>query len=1133
MHARSLLSLFSLLVPLAACGGGGDDSTNKVAPNVELFEASPASVDAGQSTTLRYKVTEAATVRIDVMGGDNVLPSSSMVEGQIATPTLEETTTFVLTATGFTGKNATASLTVLVNKEGGPQITMFSADPTSVAAGSNTTLSWTIEGADTGRIEVAGTTLFTIPSTTLASGTFEHMPAQTTVYTLVAVSAAGVESTANVTVTVTGTTPNIRSFRATPPTIDPGMSSDLSWEVADATQVTIADDAGNTVYSGTDLTGNTTVTPTATTRYTLTASDGTNQATQNVVVSVNVPAGAMIVSFAANPASILTGQPTMLEWQVTNAPGGIEISANGAPVTTSTEATGSYGIMPLTTTTYDLVAMNPAGNAMRSTTVTVTPPTGPTILTFAANPNPVAAGGMTTLSWTTLASTQVRVLQGGTELFNTTTNVAQGTFQVSPAVNTTYVLEASDGTQSSTARAYVFAHPAPTINAFTVTPTQISGSTPVTVAWDVSNYAQLMLTQDGAPVPGFAVPTSTAAAINNSGSLTVTVTQATLFQLTAISAGGTQMRQVQVGDGVVGQEMEPNDDFQTANPFDNGGLISGEISPAGEIDIFRIMVPQDGNVRAETSDGMGGCATDTVIGLFDDAGNLITADDNSGTSPCSLIDPVADPTAGNLPAGTYYVAVVHADQTAGVGTYVLNIRIAGPMCGNSIVETVEQCDFGDLNNGDGCSSTCQLEINPTVISGTGGNVTVNLTGPTSIAIIQVDVQEGQAISAIAADVGGTTCNSVDTALNLGDSNFLLLGGKQDGGPVGTAGNCASIDYPADAFGADLAAGSYYLVVFNEGTTNGQVQVSVTIQNAVCGNGLVESRTEQCDDGNLTPGDLCDATCNVEVTSTISLPNANPVSVTGALTTAPFANLIQINVTADTYVRVETFAPNQAGGCDNDDTVIDLYDGAFNFLGGDDEGGINSCSAFNEFAPWTRLSVGTYYLTIYDYLQDTPIPAYEVVFTSVSPGANPPTIEVEANDTQATANPTGLTGAGTRTVHGQIDPTGDDDVYSFVVPAGQTVMVSARTYDALGQPAACTPTTDLNDTRLFLETEGVEATAEGTGELAFNDDISATQWCSAIPPTAVTAGAQDATFYVRVQGYNDADTRYYFMDITVQ
>ena len=36
--------------------------------------------------------------------------------------------------------------------------------------------------------------------------------------------------------------------------------------------------------------------------------------------------------------------------------------------------------------------------------------------------------------------------------------------------------------------------------------------------------------------------------------------------------------------------------------------------------------------------------------------------------------------------------------------------VTSPVCGNGIIESGEQCDDGNLVDGDGCSSTCQIEI---------------------------------------------------------------------------------------------------------------------------------------------------------------------------------------------------------------------------------------------------------------------------------------------------------------------------------------------------------------------------------------------------------------------------------------
>ncbi len=47
-----------------------------------------------------------------------------------------------------------------------------------------------------------------------------------------------------------------------------------------------------------------------------------------------------------------------------------------------------------------------------------------------------------------------------------------------------------------------------------------------------------------------------------------------------------------------------------------------------------------------------------------------------------------------------------------------SIVIVTPTCGNGTLETPEECDDGGVDNGDGCSSTCQLEsVNPALCAG--------------------------------------------------------------------------------------------------------------------------------------------------------------------------------------------------------------------------------------------------------------------------------------------------------------------------------------------------------------------------------------------------------------------------------
>jgi cysteine-rich repeat protein len=55
--------------------------------------------------------------------------------------------------------------------------------------------------------------------------------------------------------------------------------------------------------------------------------------------------------------------------------------------------------------------------------------------------------------------------------------------------------------------------------------------------------------------------------------------------------------------------------------------------------------------------------------------------------------------------------------------YWLFPSIAGPVCGNNIIESGEECDDGNTANGDGCSSTCQTEEEEVPPTGGGGGVT--------------------------------------------------------------------------------------------------------------------------------------------------------------------------------------------------------------------------------------------------------------------------------------------------------------------------------------------------------------------------------------------------------------------------
>ncbi|HEY4751651.1 MAG TPA: hypothetical protein VIH37_00090, partial [Candidatus Limnocylindrales bacterium] len=263
---------------LTASNAGGT-TTAKVtvavkdtAPVIHSFASIPNNIQAGDSAQIIWDVTGAATLSIAA----DVGPSPGVVTGATGsipvTPAV--TTLYTMTATSAGGTVTTSVTQILVagGAAQGPQIAAFAASPATIARGDSTTLSWTVTGADS--VSIA-------PEPGAVTGTSATVsPAQTTTYTLTATSTYGTV-TQTATVTVTGpTAPTINAFAATPAFITAGQSSNLTWSVSGADSIQIAPDIGE--VTGTSRT----VTPAATTAYTLTATNANGSSTATAVVTL-------------------------------------------------------------------------------------------------------------------------------------------------------------------------------------------------------------------------------------------------------------------------------------------------------------------------------------------------------------------------------------------------------------------------------------------------------------------------------------------------------------------------------------------------------------------------------------------------------------------------------------------------------------------------------------------------------------------------------------------------------------------------------------------------------------------------------------------------------------------------------
>lgn len=249
-------------------------------PVINSFTVSPPVVSCPElpctvNVTLNWNVGEADTLSIN-KGIGPVTDQRLLEAGNITTSSPPQaTTTYTLTATNSSG-SITRDVTVSVL-----QVKSFTASP-AVIISEHSVLRWDVGGSpssisirnnrDTNVLDVTGASSIIVT------------PKETTEYTLtVTETENSIEET--ITKVVTVYVLKIESFTANPESITEGDSSLLSWDVeGEPTEVSINRDVGDDL----DASGNRSVTPEATTTYTLTAKKVDGSRTRTVQKSVKV-----------------------------------------------------------------------------------------------------------------------------------------------------------------------------------------------------------------------------------------------------------------------------------------------------------------------------------------------------------------------------------------------------------------------------------------------------------------------------------------------------------------------------------------------------------------------------------------------------------------------------------------------------------------------------------------------------------------------------------------------------------------------------------------------------------------------------------------------------------------------------
>lgn len=285
-------------------------------------------------------------------------------------------------------------------------------------------------------VEDAGPAV-TLSGANTSKATFTAASNQTYSFRLTVKDDHGGQSSARVSVTTQADqTVKVYAFTANPSTISLNESSTLSWNVQNATSVTITG-IGTVQNQGTSV-----VSPADTTTYTLTATNATSTDTASVTVVVQKPETRLLACYVT-PTNIIAGESATLNWQSENAskititPGIGDVAQNG-----------NVAVTPTATTTYTLTANGVTGNATCNLTVTVTPGQLPRIVRFSGAPVNITAGQTATLLWVVDNATTVNISTLGDVSLT-------GTQDITPAQTTTYTLTATNKQGSVTAQATV------------------------------------------------------------------------------------------------------------------------------------------------------------------------------------------------------------------------------------------------------------------------------------------------------------------------------------------------------------------------------------------------------------------------------------------------------------------------------------------------------------------------------------------------------------------------------------------------------------------------------------------------------------------------------------------------------
>ncbi|MBA2665140.1 MAG: lamin tail domain-containing protein [Bradymonadaceae bacterium] len=412
---------------------------------IASFAVNDETIRIGESIELNWQTSgDATSVAIHDQNNNAIeLGATTLPNGSI-TLTPAQDTTYTLTITNATQTRSESVSVVVLPLD--PVISVLTATPSHVVAGTDTTLSWTVSGAESLTLEDALGNSIDISAKSLISDTISIQVDANSSYTLVATNRGG-SATRTVDVT-TGPVVNIEVFEALTSTeISFGQSVALRWVVEGASSLSLIRAPGGAVNiaSKSIIEDTVIVTPSVDTTYVLTANGLEGPQTALVTIMIKRPT---VTQFTADSQQIVIGEKVKLSWQTADATSVSILSNQGGgnvDVTNQGVSFGEFEFQPEVNTTYTLRATSSFGSADSSPITVTVLPLPPVIESFFADPAWTATGSDVQLKWKVSGATSLALRDNlNNPISLAGRSVEEDAVTVSVPANRTYTLTASN-----------------------------------------------------------------------------------------------------------------------------------------------------------------------------------------------------------------------------------------------------------------------------------------------------------------------------------------------------------------------------------------------------------------------------------------------------------------------------------------------------------------------------------------------------------------------------------------------------------------------------------------------------------------------------------------------------------------